>query len=198
MVNRPKAKGTAAESAVAAFLRDHGWPHAERRSLNGATDKGDITGTPGIAWEVKYAGSGLRMAEWLTETQEERGHARADHGILIVKPRGKGDKRTGEWFAVMPQGAFRALKAMTITPPRSLQSDGPRTPLLEEQPTHYVASRLGDQLYSLASLAHEWEIPVITMRPRGLADEPDKWYSCTTLHHMTRLLRAAGYGTPEW
>ena len=46
MTNRPKAIGTAAETAVVRYLAAHGFPAAERRALHGATDLGDITGTP--------------------------------------------------------------------------------------------------------------------------------------------------------
>ena len=51
MTNRPKAIGTAAETAVVRYLAAHGFPAAERRALHGATDLGDITGTPQIVWE---------------------------------------------------------------------------------------------------------------------------------------------------
>lgn len=61
MVNRPKDKGTWAETRVTEFLRDNGWPYAERRALAGVTDKGDITGCPGLVFEVKYANAGIRM-----------------------------------------------------------------------------------------------------------------------------------------
>ena len=53
MTNRPKAIGTAAETAVVRYLAAHGFPNAERRALHGATDLGDITGTPSLCWEVK-------------------------------------------------------------------------------------------------------------------------------------------------
>lgn len=40
MTNRPKAIGTAAETAVVRYLAAHGFPAAERRALHGATDHG--------------------------------------------------------------------------------------------------------------------------------------------------------------
>ena len=53
MVNKPKQIGTRAETAVARYLAANGFPHAERRTLRGREDAGDITGTPGVCWEVK-------------------------------------------------------------------------------------------------------------------------------------------------
>jgi hypothetical protein len=48
-MTRSKDKGTAAESLVVKYLQSTYWPHAERRALSGGLDKGDITGTPGLA-----------------------------------------------------------------------------------------------------------------------------------------------------
>ena len=54
-VSRERAKGTAWESALVKWLRANGFPHAERRALHGAHDKGDITGIPGLVIEAKHA-----------------------------------------------------------------------------------------------------------------------------------------------
>lgn len=100
-MSRSKQKGTAAETAVARYLQTNGWAHCERRALIGSSDKGDITGVPGICVEVKSAVR-YDIPEWLKETATETGNARADHGVLIVKPKGVGDTRVGDWWAVMP------------------------------------------------------------------------------------------------
>jgi hypothetical protein len=47
-VSKSRAKGTSWESAIVTYLIEQGWPHAERRALAGALDKGDITGLPGV------------------------------------------------------------------------------------------------------------------------------------------------------
>lgn len=107
MTRRPRDIGTAAESAVVKALRAHGFPHAERRSLKGALDQGDITGTPGICWEVKggaaarTASDGL-IAEWMAETETERINARADVGVLVVQRKGVGPANAHRWWAVLP------------------------------------------------------------------------------------------------
>ncbi|HWD79273.1 MAG TPA: hypothetical protein VG497_10325, partial [Kribbella sp.] len=53
-------RGAVAERAVVAWLRDNGFPHAERAVRTGyrtadrvSADHGDITGTPLLAWQVK-------------------------------------------------------------------------------------------------------------------------------------------------
>jgi len=107
MATRPKDIGTAAETAVVRFLRTAGFPHAERRALTGALDQGDITGTPGIAWEVKggqaaKTASDGQVAQWLAETETERLNARADIGILVMARAGCGPANTGRWWAVLP------------------------------------------------------------------------------------------------
>lgn len=103
-MSRSKQVGTTAETAVVRYLRTHGWPHAERRALAGAQDLGDITGTPGLVWEVKsgraaeQASDGL-IANWLAETEAERRNATADLGVLVTKRSGYGPSRAGAWWA---------------------------------------------------------------------------------------------------
>jgi hypothetical protein len=103
---RPKDIGTATETAVVNYLREHGWPHAERRALAGTHDLGDIIGTPGICWEIKggkaaeTAGDG-QVAGWLAETERERWNAQADFGVLVMKRKACGTASVGRWWAVM-------------------------------------------------------------------------------------------------
>ena len=88
---------------VVRYLAAHGFPAAERRALHGATDLGDITGTPGIVWEVKGGeaakdASDKRVAAWFDEAREETGNADATYGFLIVQRRQKGVR---DWWAVL-------------------------------------------------------------------------------------------------
>ena len=96
-----RAKGTRAESALVGYLRDHGWPYAERRALTGSKDKGDVTGTPGVAWEQKSA-TRIDIPGWLRETETERVNANAEIGVLVIKARGVGATRVDQWAAVLP------------------------------------------------------------------------------------------------
>lgn len=102
MVNRPKAVGTAAETALVRWLRANGWPAAERRALRGTHDAGDVTGTPGICWETKAGEAAHRMSDatcdgWMRDTETERCNARADIGILVLRRKGK--SCPGDWWA---------------------------------------------------------------------------------------------------
>lgn len=99
-MSKSKAKGTAAETATVNALRRLGFPAAERRALAGGKDKGDITGTPGLAWEVKAA-KALTLSEWMRETAEETVNAAADYGILVVKLPALGAGRAHLWLTVM-------------------------------------------------------------------------------------------------
>lgn len=103
MVNKPKQIGTASETKVVRYLLANGFAQAERRALRGIRDVGDITGTPGIVWEVK-GGDAARWASdnqvdlWLAETELERSNAREHLGILVVA---RHMKSAGDWWAVL-------------------------------------------------------------------------------------------------
>lgn len=107
---RPKDKGTDAERAVVRYLQANGFPQAERRASNGNADRGDITGCPGICWEVKYRdkmpGDG-QLNMWLVETERERENAGADIGILIVR---RPHAAVASWWAVARLGDVMALR----------------------------------------------------------------------------------------
>ncbi|MGI5155776.1 hypothetical protein [Microbispora sp. CA-102843] len=110
--NRPKEIGTKAETAVVRFLRDHGFPGAERRTLKGGKDQGDITGTPGVAWEIKTRNrnvSDAQIADWWDEAELEREHAEADVAVLVVKRPGHGLENAGDWWAYMDLASVTAL-----------------------------------------------------------------------------------------
>jgi len=103
---RSKDIGTVAETAVVRFLQRNGWPSAERRALRGEHDAGDVTGTPGVAWEVKggkaaKVASDMQVQKWLGETERERINAGADVGVLVMQRGGYGPARCGMWWAVL-------------------------------------------------------------------------------------------------
>lgn len=99
-MSRARQKGTSAETALVKYLRDNGFPHAERRALHGTADKGDVTGTPGVAWEVKNHKS-YDISGWLKETEVERVNALAEYGILVVKPNRIGLDSVNQWWAIL-------------------------------------------------------------------------------------------------
>lgn len=110
---RPKDIGTAAETLVVRYLRDHGFPHAERRALHGNADLGDITGTPGLVWEVKggdaaKTASDGQIAAWMDETEMERTNAGAAYGFLVVA---RSRKNVRHWWAAVDVCALARLVA---------------------------------------------------------------------------------------
>lgn len=96
-MSKSKAKGTAFERLIADYLAQY-WTYANRAPLTGSKDRGDISGTPGIVWELKNAKT-LRLSEWLEETETERDNAAADIGVLVVKRRGH--SRPSDQYAVV-------------------------------------------------------------------------------------------------
>lgn len=106
-MSQSKQKGTAWESAVVAFLRENGVPHAERRALNGATDRGDIAGIPGLVIECKNERT-ISLAQYTTETEAERVNDGARHGIAWIKRRGKTSPADG-YVLLTGAGLLRLL-----------------------------------------------------------------------------------------
>jgi len=100
-MSKSKAKGTVAESALVKYLLQQGFPGAERRALTGNNDHGDITGIPGLVMEVKNQRT-YHIPAWLDETEIETANAKADFGLLIIKPNGVGLGNVGDWWAVLP------------------------------------------------------------------------------------------------
>lgn len=107
-MSKQRAKGTAWETAVVKWLREHGFPFTERRSLHGTNDMGDITGIPGVVIECKNAKT-YKLAEWIDETTQETTNAKADIGVLFIKRIGKTDPSMGYWVMTAEHGA-RLLK----------------------------------------------------------------------------------------
>lgn len=99
-MSKAKQKGTLAETAVVELLKQV-WPTAERRALSGINDKGDVAGINQIAIEVKNQKS-YKISEWLKETKQEQLNAKADYGVLVIKPNGVGVSRVQDWWAVIP------------------------------------------------------------------------------------------------
>jgi hypothetical protein len=85
---------------------ERGWPHAERRALAGALDKGDIAGVPGCVIEAKNCKQ-INLAQFLDEANAERNNAGAVVGAAWVKRRGKASAADG--YVVMDGATFTYL-----------------------------------------------------------------------------------------
>ncbi|MFI6763315.1 hypothetical protein ACIBF5_29695 [Micromonospora sp. NPDC050417] len=93
-----KRKGTGWETAVVDYLRANGVPYAERRTLNGAKDRGDVAGIPGVVIECKNERA-ITLAEYADETETERRNDQAAVGVAWIKRRGKGSP--GDAYVLM-------------------------------------------------------------------------------------------------
>lgn len=94
MANPSKRKGTDFENAVVAYLRQKGWPHAERRALAGKDDRGDVINGP--RWftiECKNANR-IDLSGWMDEAAREaenvwQATGYDTWGVVVSKARGK-------------------------------------------------------------------------------------------------------------
>lgn len=180
-MNKPKIKGTAAETALATYLQISGFPYAERRSLQGASDKGDITGTPGICWECKVADAGFQLSGWLRETRTERDNSRSMWGVLVCKPKGMGARSVAMWPTFMRQEEHGRLRDAVYDATGIIGDDAilPVSKIATIVPTLKAHPTWG-----------------LVYTPPGYANQPDGWYVALTLETMIKLLRQAGFGDP--
>jgi hypothetical protein len=109
VVNKPKNKGTAAETAVNRFAQKNGFPGSVRNPLTGSKDCGDLMLCPQVIVEVK-ADKGLDYPRFLRETQAERENAGAAVGICVVKPPGVAEGRMPRWWMLLDAGTYDALE----------------------------------------------------------------------------------------
>lgn len=99
MSNPQKAKGTAFETAFVRWLRDNGWPRAERRALHGTADLGDIINGP-EAWTLELKAQQALRPSFVDEAEREAANAGTPLFAAVMKRRGKSDP--GEALIVMP------------------------------------------------------------------------------------------------
>lgn len=130
MTNRPKQIGTAAETAVVRAARTRGFPGADRLTLTGHKDRGDIGLCPGVIVEVKGGNqarnaSDTLVTRWLAETETGRINAGAAIGFLVTQRPGIGLPNAHRWWAHLTVHTFLTLLGAThaVTPPN------PDTPL---------------------------------------------------------------------
>lgn len=99
-------KGAKFEADVVAWLREHGWPYAERRVQGGSRDRGDIAGMPGVVLELKNCNR-VELATWVDEARQEAANAGVDVWAVVAKRKGKADP--GEAYVVCDLATFNRL-----------------------------------------------------------------------------------------
>jgi hypothetical protein len=117
-----KRKGSAAELAVAKWLRKLGWIHAERSRAGWQDDRGDIDGMPGVVVEVKNE-KRIDIPGYLRELEVEMENAKAWTGTVIIKRRGS--TNVDDWYAVMPAKIWGELMLMLDQPTQNPVTPAP-------------------------------------------------------------------------
>lgn len=134
MVNRPKAIGTAAETAVRNYLLSLGYTtnQVRRNVLTGSQDQGDIhlvlNDELQLVIEVKggaaaKTASHNQLLEWWKETVAEVDNAKAPRGVLVTQKAGAGPANVGKWrahAAMMRVPGSEAVGAVVETDARIL------------------------------------------------------------------------------
>lgn len=97
-----------AERTVVRWLKEHGWPHAERTGAltSGIADRGDIVGLP-VLVDVKNR-KRIDLGQWLDQVAEAKlAHAADVPGLVVVKRRRVADP--AGWYAVTTLADFNVL-----------------------------------------------------------------------------------------
>ncbi len=102
-MNRSKAKGTAAETAVLRQIVRY-FPDARRNVQHGSADEGDIFVSRDIVVEVKGGNQtkqigDVQLASWWLQTMNEARNAGAEYGILVTQRSGYGAPNAHRWWA---------------------------------------------------------------------------------------------------
>lgn len=84
-MSKSRAKGTAWESRLVRYLRDHGFPNADRHPLRGTADRGDINGVPGWIVEAKHVASPTFLTWWVNT--HNKCDPLADERAVVIWPR---------------------------------------------------------------------------------------------------------------
>lgn len=104
MSQHRKHRGYASQRLVAQYLEENGFPYAESTGAGRAGT--DITGTPGLDWEVK-ARRGLNISALMHQLDERAADGKL--GIGVIRPDGMGEKSIGLWPAVLTLADLVAL-----------------------------------------------------------------------------------------
>lgn len=147
-MSRSKAKGTAAETAVVRFLQAAGFAQAERRTLNGVKDRGDISGLPGVVIEVKNCAR-QELPAWVAEAELERDNDNAALGVVWHKARGTTDP--GRWFVTMSGAQFAALLQEQQGLPAPAAETQPAAPGRRETVEYFLQCQQPDGTWETAS-----------------------------------------------
>ncbi|CAB5216914.1 hypothetical protein UFOVP199_8 [uncultured Caudovirales phage] len=96
MSQHRKHRGYDSQRIVADYLAKTGWPYAE--STGAGRSGTDVTGTPGIDWEVK-ARRGFNITAAMDQLADRGKEGVA--AVAVIRPDGYGPARIEQWPALM-------------------------------------------------------------------------------------------------
>lgn len=82
-----RRKGACYERDVVRWLKDNGYPQAERRIAGMFDDKGDVANVPCTTMECKNH-KALSLGTWFAQMELEQLASEQDLGVLVIKRRG--------------------------------------------------------------------------------------------------------------
>lgn len=100
-VRSRQLRGLQAQNYFAEYLQGCGWPFAQ--STGSGRQGEDVTGTPGLAFEVK-ASHEFRVESWLRQAETRPGLP-----ILVYRGNGQGPATIGRWPMILRVDAGLAL-----------------------------------------------------------------------------------------
>jgi hypothetical protein len=115
---RPKDKGTKAETDVVLWAKKHGMYQAERLVLHGTGDIGDVRLTQDVMAQVKDGyterkePTDYQVGQWLEQVDKQRNAGGWDIALLVHKRYGKADPDMWRWY--MDGATFACLMHVNI------------------------------------------------------------------------------------
>lgn len=104
VVNKPKRDGTDAENRVKEYAIERGWIHADRLTLSGAQDRGDIRLGDGVEFTLEVKGGQGAIKQIHSHVREMVAEMHNNgHNLGAVIAKKAGSRNVGsDWLAVMP------------------------------------------------------------------------------------------------
>jgi hypothetical protein len=126
MANPTKQLGTKHESDTVAWLKEHGWPYAHRRTMKGSADEGDICLSERIPFTIegktaKATTDRASIGTFIKELVAEVENVGDDAGAVIYKKRGTTD--VGEYYAMMPVKYLNHLLLLAYGEGRGVEAE---------------------------------------------------------------------------
>jgi hypothetical protein len=108
MTNHRVTRGRETQKFVADFLKENGYPFAEPVGAGRAGS--DVTGTPGIDWEVFARRDGLNHL--LAKMRQSNNRSDLDTTpVVVMRPDGWGEARVADYPCIVPLSLMVELLA---------------------------------------------------------------------------------------